>query len=81
MQTENLEDKLPVILSLEMRNEVVTVMSGYPGRVYTVTRRDGKILGKDLAEQELQEKLPDIYHFLKTSYSDDGVGGKIWAGG
>jgi hypothetical protein len=81
VQTGNLEDNLPVIVFLKTRNEVVTIMSGYPGRVYTVTRRDGKILGKDLAEQELKEKLPDIYHFLKTSYADDGVGGKIWAGG
>jgi hypothetical protein len=55
-------------------------MSGYEGPVYTVTTRDGGILGKDLSERELQVKLPDIYHFLKTSYADDGKGSAIWAG-
>ncbi len=81
VQTENLEDNLPVIVSLETRNEVVSIMSGYEGPVYTVTTKDGGILGKDLSEQELQEKLPNIYHFLKTSYADDEKGRAIWAGG
>jgi hypothetical protein len=81
VQTENLEDNLPVIVSLEMRNEVVSIMSGYVGAVYTVTTKDGRILGKDLTEQELQVKLPNIYHFLKTSYADDEKGSMIWAGG
>jgi len=81
VQTENLEDKLPVIIYLETRNEVVSIMSGYEGPVYTVTTRDGGILGKHLSEQELQVKLPNIYHFLKTSYADDEKGSVIWAGG
>ncbi len=80
VQTENLEDKLPVIVYLDTRNEVVAIMSGYEGPVYTVTTKDGRILGKHLTEQELQVKLPNIYHFLKTSYSDD-EGSVIWAGG
>ncbi|HUU19307.1 MAG TPA: hypothetical protein VMW72_19305 [Sedimentisphaerales bacterium] len=81
VQTGNLEDKLPVIVSLETRNEVVSIMSGYERPVYTVTTRDGRILGKQLSEQELQVKLPNIYHFLKTSYADDDKGSVIWAGG
>ena len=80
VQTGNLEDELPVIVYLEMRNEVVSIMSGYEGPVYTVTTKDGRILGKDLSEQELQVKLPNIYHFLKTSYADDEKGSVIWAG-
>jgi hypothetical protein len=56
-------------------------MSGYQGAVYTVMTKDGKILGKQLTEQELQVKLPNIYHFLKTSYADDEKGCAIWAGG
>ncbi len=80
VQTENLEDKLPVIIYLETRNEVVSIMSGYEGPVYTVTTRDGGILGKDLSEQELQVKLPNIYRFLKTSYADDEKCNAIWAG-
>ncbi|MFB0551959.1 MAG: hypothetical protein ACETWQ_01490 [Phycisphaerae bacterium] len=81
VQTGNLEDNLPVIVSLETRNEVVSIMSGYEGPVYTVTTRDGRILGKQLSEQELQVKLPDIYHFVKTSYADGEKGSAIWAGG
>ena len=81
VQTGNLEDNLPVIVSLETRNEVVSIMSGYEGPVYTVTTKDGGILGKDLSEQELQVKLPIIYHFVKTSYADDEKGSAIWAGG
>ena len=81
VQTENLEDNLPVILYLEMRNEVVSIMSGYEGAVYTVTTKDGRILGKQLSEQELQVKLPNIYRFLKTSYADGKKGWAIWAGG
>ena len=81
VQTENLEDNLPVILYLEMRNEVVSIMSGYEGAVYTVTTKDGRILERHLTEQELQVKLLNIYHFLKTSYADDEKGSVIWAGG
>jgi len=34
---------------------------------------------KQLTEQELQLKLPNIYHFLKISYADDEKGCAIWA--
>ena len=81
VQTENREDKLPVIVSLETRNEVVSVISGYEGPVYTVTTKYGRILGKHLSEKELQAKLPNIYHFVKTSYADGEKGSVIWAGG
>jgi hypothetical protein len=81
VQTGNLEDSLPVIVSLETRNDVVSIMSGYQGPVYTVTTKEGRILGKQLSEQELQVKLPNIYHFLKTSYANDEKGSAIWAGG
>jgi len=80
VQTGNPEDKHPVIVYLEMRNEVISIMSGYEGPVYTVTTRGGSVLGKHLNEQELQVKLPNIYYFLKTSYADDDRSGAIWAG-
>ncbi len=81
VQTENTKDNFPVIVCLETRNEVVSIMSGYQGAVYTVTTKDGRILGKHLTEQELQVKLPNIYHFLKTSYAGEEKGRVIWAGG
>ena len=55
-------------------------MSGHEGLIYTVTTKDGRILGQNLYEQELQVRLPNIYHFLKTSYADDGRSGAAWAG-
>ena len=81
VQTENTKDNFPVIVYLKTRNEVISIMSGYEGAVYTVTTKDGRILGRHLTEQELQVKLPNIYHFLKTSYADDEKGSAIWAGG
>ena len=81
VQAGNPEDKLPVIVYLETRTEVVSIMSGYEGVVYTVMTKDGRILGKHLSEQELQVKLPNIYHFVKTSYADGERDCVIWAGG
>ncbi len=81
VQTENTKDNFPVIVYLKTRNEIVSIMSGYEGAVYTVTTKDGRILGRHLTEQELQVKLPNIYQFLKTSYADDEKGSAIWAGG
>ena len=80
VHTGSPEGKLRVIVFLEMRNEVVTVMPGHEGLIYTVKTKDGWILGQHLSEQELQVKLPNIYHFLKTSYADDGRSGVVWAG-
>jgi hypothetical protein len=74
------EGKLRVIVFLEMRNEVVTIMPGHEGLVYTVTTKDGRILVQHVSAQELQAQLPNIYHFLKTSYADDERSGAVWAG-
>jgi len=80
VQTEYPENKLPLIIHLEKRNEIVTIMSGQEGILYTVRTKDGRLLGQHLSEQELQTKLPDIYHFLKKSYADDKQGCVIWCG-
>ena len=80
VHTGSPEVKLRVIVHLETRNEVVSIFSGHEGLIYTVTTKDGRILGQNLYEQELQVKLPNIYHFLKTSYADDGRSGVAWAG-
>jgi hypothetical protein len=80
MYADSPEVMLPVIVNLETRNEVVSIISGHEGLIYTVTTKDGRILGKNLYEQELQTKLPNIYHFLKTSYANDGRSSVAWAG-
>ncbi len=79
-QTEGWKHEFQVIVHIAARNEVVTIMSGYEGRLYTVTARDGGIIARNICEQELQTNLPHIYHFLKTSYADDGPTDAVWAG-
>ena len=61
------KNKLPAIVHLETRNEVVTIMSGRDGLLYTVTTKAGWVLARNLTAQELRAKLPDIYHLLKNS--------------
>jgi len=80
MHTGSPEVILPVIVNFETRNEVVSIISGHKGLIYTVTTKDGRILAQNLYEQELQAKLPNIYHFLKTSYANDGRSGTAWSG-
>ena len=80
LQNQKPEHKLQVIVHLEMRNEVVTVMSGHEAPVYTVMTKDGRILVQHLSEHELQAKLPNIYHLLKTSYAGDQTSRAVWAG-
>jgi hypothetical protein len=70
VHTGSPEVKLRVIVQLETRNEVVSIMSGHEGIIYIVTTKEGRILGQNLYEQELQVRLPNIYHFVKTSYAD-----------
>jgi hypothetical protein len=71
---------LPVIVNLETRNEVVSIISGHEGLIYTVTTKDGRILGQNLYERELQAKLPHIYHFLKASYANNERRSAAWSG-
>jgi hypothetical protein len=80
LQTENPENELPVIVHLEKRNEVVSIISGREGFLYTVRTKDGRMLGQCLSEQELQAKLPDIYNSLKKSYAGCDKSGADWGG-
>ena len=80
MNTDSPEVILPVIVNLETRNEVVSIISGHEGLIYTVTTKDGRILGQNLHEQELQVKLPNIYHSIKTSYANNGRSSSAWSG-
>ncbi len=78
VQAENPDNELPVIIHLEKRNEVVTIISGQEGLLYTVSTKDGRILGEHLTEQELQAKLPDIYNLLKKSYAGGNKSDVFW---
>ncbi len=81
VQTEDTQDQLRVIVHLETRSEVTTVMSGRKGRAYTVKAKDGKMLEQQISELELWTKFPAIYRLLKTSYAHGRKGSAIWAGG
>jgi flagellar basal body rod protein FlgG len=74
------KDKIPVIVHIKTKNEVITVLSGQTEPLYNVTTKDGKVLGLYLSAKELQKNLPDIYRLLKTSYADDQDITFIWAG-
>ena len=80
VQTENPQDQLRVIVHLETRNEVVSVMSGPNGRVYTVKSKDGKMLEHQISELELSAKFPAIYRLLKSSHASDDKGNAFWGG-
>jgi hypothetical protein len=79
--TQEPKSKLPVILRLKTKKEVVTILSGPTEPLYNVTTKDGKDLGQYLSAKELQENLPGIYRLLKTSYADNHPNNAfIWAG-
>ena len=66
VQTEDVQDQLRVIVHLETRSEVTTVMSGRKGRAYTVKAKDGRMLEKQISELELWTTFPAIYRLLKN---------------
>lgn len=78
--TQEPKGKLPVIVHIKTKNEIVTVLSGQTEPLYNVTTTDGKVLGLYLSAQQLQQNLPDIYRLLKTSYADNQDIAVIWAG-
>jgi len=78
--TQEPKSKLPVIVHIKTKNEVITVLSGQTEPLYNVTTKDGKVLGQYLSAKELQENLPGIYRLLKTSYADNHKIDVIWAG-
>jgi hypothetical protein len=81
VQTQNSKEKLPVIVRLKTKNEVITILSGQTEPLYNVTTKDGKILAQYLSEKQLQKNLPGIYRLLKTSYADNHPNDAfIWAG-
>ena len=77
--TQEQQFKLPVIVHIKTKNEVITVLSGQTELLYNVTTKDGKVLGLYLSAKELQKNLPGIYRLLKTSYADDQDIDVIWA--
>jgi hypothetical protein len=80
VQTEETQDQFRIIVQLETRSEIITVMSGPNGRLYTVEAKGGKVLESEISALELWTKFPAIYHLLKTSYAREAQGSTIWAG-
>ncbi len=80
VQTEQAQYQQRVIVHLETRSEVTTIMSGPNGRLYTVRARDGRTLEEEISEQQLRASFPAVYELLKTSYAGGGNGVTVWAG-
>jgi hypothetical protein len=55
---------------LETRNHVMVIYAGEEGNRYTVTDKQGKVLGRYLTPAELQTRFPDLKRVLD-------VGGKL----
>ena len=81
VQTDQAQNQLRVIVHLETRNEITSVISGRDGPVYTVKAKDGSMLEERISEQELWTKFPAIYRLLKSSYASKSSGNAAWAGG
>src|SRR5262245_40445786 len=58
---------LPIICHVEKRDKLITVKAGPNGLVYQVATKAGKILYRDLPENELQAKAPELYQFIKMA--------------
>ncbi len=74
------EVDLPVIVHLQTRHAMVTVMAGPEGHLYTVRDHEGRLLGRHLSERQLQSRAPEIHDLLKRSYASDEGLDVIWAG-
>jgi len=70
----------PVIVHLQTRRAMVTVMAGPEGRLYTVRDHEGRLLGRHLSERQLQSRAPEIHDLLKRSYAHHEGVDVIWAG-
>jgi hypothetical protein len=61
------DNQLPVIGHVEFRDQMVTILSGSNGPLYTVTAKDGQRLAAQLGELELHARFPDLYQKMKAS--------------
>lgn len=56
---------LPVVGYLETRDRVIAIKAGPKGTVYTVERKDGQVLHRDLSARELQAQAPELYQLVR----------------
>ena len=67
-------DGRPTIVHLVNRSEVVTVMAGPTGPLYSATTQDGTLLVSGATLDQLREQHPDVYkrlHPAITASNDD----------
>jgi len=58
-------DGLPTVGYLETRDRVVAIKAGPRGTVYTVQRKDGQVLHRNLSARELQARAPELYQLVR----------------
>jgi hypothetical protein len=59
----------PVIGRLVGRDNTITILSSPSGVLYSVQDRNGVMLLRDVGEQELRARLPEVYQQIKSSVS------------
>lgn len=64
-------EKPPAITHLELRNHHVTIKQGADGPVYEVRSKDGKVLAKDLSDQELHARHPGLHRLIETAIASN----------
>jgi hypothetical protein len=57
----------PVIGYIEKRDRTITIKAGPRGTLYSVATKDGKVLCKNLSEEQLRAEAPELHEFIKTA--------------
>lgn len=65
----------PVLLYLKTRSELIAIMKGPKGRLYTIKDEKGAVILRDATVKKFQAELPGLYKRLAPA-----IGGVFWAG-
>ena len=68
-------DKSSVVIGyMQSRDRVVTIRRSSKGTVYTIKDKDGKVLAKNISENDLKGKYPFIYDQVKYGLAGNDAG-------
>jgi len=69
---------LPAIGHLRTRDKIITILSGAGGPVYTIRTRQGEVLFRELSQEDLRAKLPEVHWMIKSAFAGgDGSEGVV----
>ena len=68
---------LPAIGHLRTRDRIITILSSDGAPVYTIRTTGGEVLFRELSEEDLEAKLPEVHRLIKSAFAGgddpDGV--------